>query len=76
MAPFSPSEKQILTSYYEVPGEIVEDDEDARSNMIDILSLDDYTVETANHCLPAIEAVERRKGRQPTGRRLFALHGR
>ncbi len=27
MAPFAPSEKQVLKSYYEVPGEIVEDDE-------------------------------------------------
>ncbi|MGI9518291.1 MAG: sensor histidine kinase [Pirellulaceae bacterium] len=39
---------------------IVEDDDDARSNMVDILSLDDYTIETASHCLPAIEAVEQR----------------
>ncbi|HBX42916.1 MAG TPA: competence protein TfoX [Deltaproteobacteria bacterium] len=27
MAPFAPSEKQVLKAYYEVPGEIVEDDE-------------------------------------------------
>jgi DNA transformation protein len=26
MGPFAPSEKQVLTSYYEVPEEIVEDD--------------------------------------------------
>ncbi len=39
---------------------IVEDDDDARSNMVDILSLDEYSIETATHCLPAIEAVEQR----------------
>lgn len=34
---------------------IVEDDDDARSNMVDILSLDGYEIRTASHCLPAIE---------------------
>lgn len=33
---------------------IVEDDEDACSNMVDILSLDGYEIVTANHCLHAI----------------------
>jgi len=28
MGPFAPSEKQVLKSYYEVPEEIVEDDEE------------------------------------------------
>jgi DNA transformation protein len=28
MGPFAPSEKQVLKSYYEVPGEIIEDDEE------------------------------------------------
>ena len=39
---------------------IVEDDDDARSNMEDILSLDGYRIESASHCLPAINAVEAR----------------
>ena len=38
---------------------IVEDDEDARRNMEDILSLDGYQIRTESHCLPAINAVER-----------------
>jgi signal transduction histidine kinase len=37
---------------------IVEDDEDARSNMTDILALDGYQIKTAAHCMPAIELVE------------------
>ena len=40
---------------------IVEDDEDARQNLVDILSLDGYFVQTESHCLPAIQAVERRE---------------
>lgn len=39
---------------------IVEDDDDARSNMVDILSLDGYQIEATGHCLPAINAVESR----------------
>lgn len=39
---------------------IVEDDDDARTNMVDILSLDGYAIETAGHCLDAINAVESR----------------
>jgi len=31
MGPFAPSEKQVLKSYYEVPEEIVEDDEELAS---------------------------------------------
>ncbi|MGZ8460052.1 MAG: TfoX/Sxy family protein [Candidatus Deferrimicrobiaceae bacterium] len=31
MGPFAPSEKQVLKSYYEVPEEIVEDDEQLAS---------------------------------------------
>lgn len=31
MAPFAPSEKQVLKSYYEVPEEIVEDEEELAS---------------------------------------------
>lgn len=38
---------------------IVEDDDDARTNLEDILSLDGYQIESVGHCLPAIEAVER-----------------
>ena len=38
---------------------IVEDDDDARRNMEDILSLDGYEIQSVSHCLPAIEAVER-----------------
>lgn len=38
---------------------IVEDDDDARQNMEDILSLDGYSTQTAAHCLEAINAVER-----------------
>ncbi len=37
---------------------IVEDDDDARQNMVDILSLDGYQSQTESHCLPAICAVE------------------
>lgn len=37
---------------------IVEDDEDARSNMVDILSLDGYEIETASHCSLATNALE------------------
>ncbi len=37
---------------------IVEDDDDARQNMEDILSLDQYRIKTAFHCLSAINAVE------------------
>jgi signal transduction histidine kinase len=37
---------------------IVEDDDDARSNMEDVLSLDGYQIESASHCLPAINAME------------------
>jgi signal transduction histidine kinase len=39
---------------------LVEDDDDARSNMSDILSLDGYRIDSVSHCLPAIEAVESR----------------
>ncbi len=37
---------------------IVEDDDDARRNMEDILSLDGYEIQSESHCLPAINAVE------------------
>jgi signal transduction histidine kinase len=37
---------------------IVEDDEDARSNMEDVLALDEYQIESVSHCLPAINAIE------------------
>ncbi len=37
---------------------IVEDDDDARTNMEDVLSLDGYRIASASHCLPAIDAVE------------------
>ncbi len=37
---------------------IVEDDDDARQNMEDILSLDGYQIQSAFHCLSAINAVE------------------
>jgi signal transduction histidine kinase len=37
---------------------IVEDDDDIRRNMEDILSLDGYRVTSASHCLPAITAIE------------------
>lgn len=40
---------------------IVEDDDDARSNMVDILSLDGYDIETASHCLPAISLLSSKK---------------
>ena len=40
---------------------IVEDDDDARSNMEDVLSLDGYQIESASHCLPAINAIESRE---------------
>lgn len=39
---------------------IVEDDEDARSNMEDIISLDGHRTFTASHCLEAVNAVESR----------------
>ena len=39
---------------------LIEDDDDARSNMEDILSLDGYEVESVSHCLPAIQAIEQR----------------
>jgi signal transduction histidine kinase len=38
---------------------IVEDDDDARRNMEDILSLDGYHVKSVTRCLAAIEAVEK-----------------
>lgn len=37
---------------------IVEDDDDARRNMEDILSLDGYETESTTHCLGAINSVE------------------
>lgn len=37
---------------------IVEDDDDARINMEDILSLDGYLLKSVSHCLPAIDAIE------------------
>ncbi len=37
---------------------IVEDDDDARRNMEDILSLDAYQLKSVSHCLPAFEAIE------------------
>ena len=37
---------------------IIEDDEDARSNLEDILSLDGYRIYSESHCLPAIVAIE------------------
>ncbi len=40
---------------------IVEDDQDARQNMEDILSLDGYRTRAVAHCLDAISAVEREK---------------
>lgn len=40
---------------------IVEDDDDARRNMEDILSLDGYQIKSVSHCLPAINAVQREK---------------
>ncbi len=39
---------------------LVEDDDDARRNMEDILSLDGYSIQSVSHCLPAIQAVESR----------------
>jgi signal transduction histidine kinase len=39
---------------------IVEDDDDARRNMEDILSLDGYDTASVSHCLSAIQAIERR----------------
>lgn len=39
---------------------IVEDDDDARENMQDILSLDGYQILSVSHCLPAIAAIEER----------------
>ena len=39
---------------------IVEDDNDARTNMEDLLSLDGYRIESVSHCLPAIAAVEQK----------------
>ncbi len=38
---------------------IVEDDDDARINMEDILSLDGYQTQSTNHCLGAITSVEK-----------------
>ena len=38
---------------------IVEDDNDTRGNLIDILSLDGYRIQSETHCLTAITAVER-----------------
>ena len=37
---------------------IIEDDDDARNNMEDILLLDGYRIRTASHCLPALQAIE------------------
>ena len=37
---------------------IVEDDDDARHNMEDVLSLDGYKTRSVTHCMPAIEAIE------------------
>ncbi len=37
---------------------LVEDNEDARKNMEDILSLDGYRINAVSHCLPAIEAIK------------------
>lgn len=37
---------------------IVEDDDDARKNMEDILSLDGYQISSVSHCMPAISAIE------------------
>lgn len=37
---------------------IVEDDDDTRENMQDILSLDGYQIQSVSHCLPAIAAIE------------------
>ena len=37
---------------------IVEDDDDARRNMEDILSLDAYRIRSVSHCLPAFDALE------------------
>lgn len=37
---------------------IIEDDDDARENMEDLLSLDGYEIESVSHCLPAINAIE------------------
>lgn len=39
---------------------IIEDDDDARSNMEDILSLDGYSLQSVSHCMPAIAAIEAR----------------
>lgn len=39
---------------------IVEDNDDARRNLEDILSLDGYQIESVSHCLPAIAAIESR----------------
>lgn len=39
---------------------IVEDDDDTRKNMQDILSLDGYQIQSVSHCLPAIAAIEER----------------
>ena len=36
---------------------IVEDDEDTRRNMEDILSLDGYSIRTESHCQPALDAI-------------------
>ncbi|MEL7500221.1 MAG: ATP-binding protein [Planctomycetota bacterium] len=39
---------------------IIEDDADARTNVEDILSLDGYQTASVGHCLPALEAINRR----------------
>lgn len=38
---------------------LVEDDDDARRNMEDILSIDGYSLESVSHCQHAIEAVQK-----------------
>ncbi|QEG20408.1 sensor histidine kinase [Mariniblastus fucicola] len=40
---------------------IVEDDDDARRNMEDILSLDGYRIESVSHCMPALAAARERQ---------------
>jgi DNA-binding NtrC family response regulator len=39
---------------------LIEDDDDARQNMEDILSLDGYPIQSESHCLPAIVAIEQK----------------
>ena len=43
---------------YDLSVLVVEDDDDARNNMEDILSLDGYEIRSATHCLEAINSVE------------------